>query len=579
MALSALPPSESPTVSTSPTYETRNPIEPLRIATLTAHLGLGADDVEPRGWFQGKLALGLENRLADRPRGKYVGVTAVSPTPLGEGKTVTAIGLAMGLCRLGRRAVATLRQPSMGPVFGNKGGGAGGGRACLLPTNDLNLHFTGDLHAVTSAHNLLAAMVDNHLARGCEPRIDPTSICWRRVIDLNDKALSQIITGTGDVPHVARRETGFDLTAASEVMAILALATSFADLQKRISRIVVGRDESGKLVHACDIGCTGAMTALLRDAVRPNLVQTCEQTPALVHAGPFGNIAHGNSSILADLAAIRLADFVVTESGFGADCGAEKLFNIKCRAGGIIPDVEVLVCTVRALKYQSGRFIVRPGKTLPPNLLSEDCDALQAGRGNVEGHISILRKFGIPVVVAVNRFPSDTDRELDAVRRMALDAGAVDVAVSDAFARGGEGAEELAHAVISAAKLPGQFRFLYPNDLPLVEKLEVVAREIYGAGGLDIAPVAHRQLEAFQGGGFGDLPVCIAKTQYSFSHDPKRLGRPQGFRLPIREVRLAAGAGFVYALAGNISTMPGLPAVPAALQIGVDDDGEIYGIR
>jgi formate--tetrahydrofolate ligase len=552
---------------------------PLRITELAVQLGLGPDDVEPRGWFQGKLALGLESKLADRPCGKYVGVTAISPTPLGEGKTVTAIGLAMGLCRLWRRAIATLRQPSLGPVFGIKGGGAGGGSARLLPTDDINLHFTGDLHAVTSAHNLLAAMLDNHLARGLLPVLDPTSICWRRVIDLNDKGLSHIITGVGADRHVLRRETGFDLTAASEVMAILALSTGLHDLQERLGRIVVGRDESGRLIHAREIGCVGAMTALLRDALRPNLVQTCEHTPALVHTGPFGNIAHGNSSVLADLAAVRLADFVVTESGFGADCGAEKLFDIKCRVSGIIPDVEVLVCTVRALKYQSGRFTVKPGQELPSNLLAEDCDALQAGRENLEGHLNILRKFGIPIVVAVNRFPSDTDRELDAVRRMALDAGADYVAVSEAFARGGEGSEELAQAVIAACTIPGRFRFLYADEMPYLEKLEVVAREIYGADGLDVDPPARRQLDSYQLAGFGNLPVCIAKTQYSFSHDPKRLGRPQGFRFPIREARLAAGAGFVYALAENISTMPGLPASPAALRIGVNEDGEIYGIR
>jgi len=551
---------------------------PLPIGELAARLGLSPDDVEPRSWFLGKLAPGLAGRLADKPRGKYVGVTAVSPTPMGEGKTVTAIGLAMGLCRLGRTAVATLRQPSLGPVFGVKGGGAGGGRAHLVPAADVNLHFTGDLHAVTSAHNLLAAMLDNHLARRLAPLPNPTTICWRRVIDMNDKGLSRIITGVGDDPHVPRRETGFDLTAASEVMAILALATGLADLEERLGRIVVGSEAGGKLIRARDIGCVGAMTALLRDALRPNLVQTCERTPALVHAGPFGNIAHGNSSVAADLAAVRLADFVVTESGFGADLGAEKLFDIKCRVSGLVPDAEVLVCTVRALKYQSGRFPLEPGGKLPPQITAEDCDAVRAGRANLEGHLAIVRKFGIPCVVAVNRFPSDTDRELDAVREIALEAGAADVAVSDAFARGGEGAEDLARAVVSACELPRNFHYLYPDDLPCLEKLAVVAHEIYGADGLDIEPAAQDRLRSFEAAGFGRLPVCIAKTPYSFSHDPKRLGRPRGFRLPIREVRLAAGAGFVYALAGNISTMPGLPASPAALRIGVDPDGDIYGI-
>ena len=551
---------------------------PRPIGQLTTDWGLRPEDVEPFGWFQGKLVLGLEGCLAERPPAKYIGVTAISPTPLGEGKTVTAIGLAMGLCRLGRRAIATLRQPSQGPVFGIKGGGAGGGMARLLPADRINLHFTGDLHAVTSAHNLLAAMIDNHLSRQLTPLLNPNSVTWRHVIDLNDKGLSQVITGLGSRPHTTLRETGFDLTAASEVMAILALATSLADLQERLGRIVVGRDRDGQLVTAREIGCAGAMTALLRDAIRPNLVQTCEHTPALVHAGPFANIAHGNSSVLADLAAIRMGDFVVTESGFGADCGAEKLFHIKCRVSGITPDAEVLVCTVRALKYQSRRFEIKPGKPLPPNLFEEDLDALQAGRANLEGHLDLLRKFGVPVVVAINRFPSDTDRELEAVRQIALQAGASHVAISDAFARGGAGVEELARSVISACELPCHIRFLYPLDLPLLEKLDVVAREIYGAAGLDVEPHARQQLESYQALGFGGLPVCIAKTQYSFSHDPKLLGRPQGFRLPIREVRLSAGAGYVYALAGDISTLPGLPVSPAALRIGVNERGEVFGI-
>lgn len=552
--------------------------EPRPISQLTTDLGLGPEDVEPYGWFKGKLALGVERRLAGRPRAKYIGVTAISPTPLGEGKTVTAIGLAMGLCRLGQRAIATLRQPSQGPVFGIKGGGAGGGEAHLLPANEINLHFTGDLHAITSAHNLLSAMLDNHVRRELTPTLDGTSVTWRRAIDLNDKGLSQIITGLGGHPQAPLRETGFDLTAASEVMAILALATSLSDLQERLGRIVVGRDRTGRFVQAREIGCVGAMTALLRDAIRPNLVQTCEQTPALVHAGPFANIAHGNSSVLADLAAIRLGDFVVTESGFGADCGAEKLFDIKCRTSGIVPDVEVLVCTIRALKYQSSRFDVKPGKPLPENLFVEDLDALDAGRANLEGHLAILRKFGVPVVVAINRFPTDTDREIDAVRQIASDAGASHVAVSDAFAHGGEGAIELARCVMSACELPSRFRYLYELDLPLVDKLEIIAREIYGAEGLDVEPAARKQLDLFQSHGFGGLPVCVAKTQYSFSHDPKRLARPTGYRFPIRDARLSAGAGFVYVLAGEMSTLPGLPASPAALRIGVDEHGEIFGI-
>jgi len=551
---------------------------PLPISQLAEKMDLGPHDVEPMGWFKGKLALGLETKLADRPRGKYIGVTAISPTPLGEGKTVTAIGLAMGLCRQGKRAIATLRQPSLGPVFGIKGGGAGGGMARLLPTNDINLHFTGDLHAVTSAHNLLASILDNHLARQHTPLMPQELVSWRRVIDLNDKGLSQIMTGLGGLPHTLQRESGFDLTAASEVMAILALTTGLSDLQERLGRIVLGKDHSGQFVYARDMGCVGAMTALLLDAIRPNLVQTCEQTPALVHSGPFANIAHGNSSVLADMSAIRLADFVVTESGFGSDCGAEKLFNIKCRVSDITPDVEVLVCTVRAIKYQSGRFSIKPGQTLPANLFMEDLDALEAGRENLEGHLDILRKFGIPVVVAINRFPTDTERELDALRQIAFDAGASQVAISDAFLRGGEGSDELAQAVMKACQLPCSFRPLYSDNQDSFEKLGLIAREIYGADGLDVSPIARQQLESFQAAGFGHLPICIAKTQYSFSHDAKRLGRPKGFRFPIREARLAAGAGFIYALANDISTMPGLPTSPAAMRIGVNDSGKIFGI-
>lgn len=548
------------------------------ISQLASDLGLPPDDVEPLGWFKGKLALGLERRLAQRPPAKYIGVTAISPTPLGEGKTITAIGLAMALCRLSRPAIATLRQPSQGPVFGIKGGGAGGGLARLLPTDEINLHFTGDFHAVTAAHNLLAAMLDNHVWRQLTPILDPSNVTWRRVVDLNDKGLSRIITGLGSNSHAPLRETGFDLTAASEVMAILALATGLDDLQERLGRIVVGSDRDGRFVQGREIGCVGAMTALLRDAIRPNLVQTCEHTPALVHAGPFANIAHGNSSVLADLAAIHLADFVVTESGFGADCGAEKFFDIKCRVSGIVPNVEVLVCTVRALKYQSRRFDIKPGKPLPKELFDENLDAIRAGRANLEGHLDILRKFGVPVVVAINRFPTDTDRELEAVREIAFQSGASHVAVSDAFARGGAGAEELAHSVVAACELPNDFRFLYSLELPLREKLEVVASEIYGADGVDFDPAALQQLAKYEAAGFGGLPVCIAKTQYSFSHDPKQLGRPQGFRFPIREARLAAGAGFVYALSGDISTLPGLPASPAALRIGIDEHGDVTGV-
>lgn len=550
----------------------------LPIGSLAGQLGLGPEDVEPRGWRQGKLALGLEQRLSERPGVRYVGVTAINPTPLGEGKTVTAIGLAMGLCRRGKTAIVTLRQPSQGPVFGVKGGGAGGGGATLEPADDINLHFTGDLHAVAAAHNLLAALLDNHVRRGRTPVVALESVTWRRVIDMNDKGLAHIVSGLDNPPQAPQRETGFDLTAASEVMAILALATSLADLRQRLGRIVVGESSTGDPVTAEAIGAAGAMAALLKDAIRPNLVQTCEQTPAFVHAGPFGNIAHGNSSVLADLAAVRLADYVVTESGFGADCGAEKLFDIKCRVSGLRPAAEVLVCTIRALKYQSGRFPMKAGQSIPAGLLQEDLTAVRDGFANLEGHLEILRRFGVPVVVAVNRFPTDTDRELDLVCSLVQNAGVVAV-VSEAFSRGGAGCEALAAAVETACKSRSQFRFLYPLDIPATEKLEILSREVYGGEGLELSPLAQRRLAQFRDWGVEHLPVCVAKTQYSLSHDPGLLGRPRGFRLPVGDIRLAAGAGFLYALAGEISTMPGLPREPAALRIDVTPDGRITGLR
>ena len=551
---------------------------PLRIHQIAAQLGLSADDVEPIGWYKGKLAAGLSERLPERQPGKYVGVTAINPTPLGEGKTVIAIGLAMALSRDGAKSIVTLRQPSQGPVFGVKGGGAGGGAASLVPTDEINLHFTGDIHAVTSAHNLLAAMLDNHVSRGRTPLVNPSTMTWRRVIDLNDKGLAHIVSGLDNVPQAPLRETGFDLTAASEIMAILALADSLTDLRQRLGRIIVAESQTGEPVSANDIGVTGAMLALLRDAIRPNLVQTCEGTPAIVHAGPFANIAHGNSSVLADLTAIQLADFVVTESGFGSDCGAEKLLNIKSRISGLRPDVEVLVCTVRALKYHSGKFPMKPGDSIPAGLLVENLEDLKTGAVNLQAHLAWLRKSGLPVVVALNRFPTDTDREVDLVHQLSMEFGATGFAVAESFKRGSNGTMELALAVKQASQQPASYFPLYPLDMPVVEKLATIVREVYGGEGVELLPLARRRIEQFERWGFKDLPVCIAKTQYSLSHDPKLLGRPRGFRLPIRDCRLAAGAGYLYALAGDISTMPGLPKEPAALKIDVADDGTITGL-
>ena len=490
----------------------------------------------------------------------------MNPTPLGEGKTVIAIGLAMALNRLGRTAIATLRQPSLGPLFGVKGGGAGGGRAHLAPADDINLHFTGDLHAVTAATNLLAALVDNHAFRGASPPIAASTIVCRRALDVCDRSLRR-------VAH------GFDLTAASELMAILALAVDLEDLRRRVGRMVVSAAPGSAPVTVEQLGYAGAVTALLKDALRPNLVQTCEGTPALVHTGPFANIAHGNSSVIADLAALRLADFVVTESGFGADCGAEKLFDIKCRNADLRPAAMVIVASIRALKFHSGRFELSPTGPLPPELIEHNVDAVVAGLPNLLAHLKIVSRFGVPAVVALNRFPGDSADEIAVVRSAVMTAGASGFAVSDAFVRGGAGAEELAGEVISACELPNRFNFLYPSDLSIEEKLRRIAVEIYGAGEVDFSEPAREQLSRLRSLGYDGSSVCVAKTQYSLSHDPRLLGRPTGFRFPVGELRLAAGAGFVTALAGEIRTMPGLPAKPAALEIDIEADGRIRGLR
>jgi len=554
-------------------------VAPKPIAEIAAQLGLDEKSVEPYGWYAGKLSLGLRERFAHRPAGKYIGVTAINPTPFGEGKTVVSIGLAMAIARRRHRSIVTLREPSLAPVFGIKGGGAGGGRCRLLPSEDINLHFTGDLHAVAAANNLLAAMIDNHCQRKLAPALHSDGILWRRVIDISDKGLAHIETGLDNVPQAPRRHTGFDLTAASEVMSILALATSLADLRERLGRIVVARSLEDQLVTAEQIGAAGAMTALLRNALRPNLVQTAEHTPAFVHAGPFANISHGNSSVIADATALRLADYVVTESGFGSDLGAEKFFNIKCRAEGLRPDAEVLVCTVRALKFQSGRFDVRPGRPLPGSLLQEDLDAMNTGFANVEGHLANLRAYGIPVIVAINQFPTDTRAELNLLRSLALEAGATSVTQTSAFSDGSDGSLELADAVIDACASASRFQNLYPLELSYEKKIAKVASQTYGADGVDFHEGIAEQLSEFSRRGYGDLPVCIAKTQYSLSHDPGRLGRPAGFRLPVREVRLCAGAGFILVITDGISLMPGLPRNPAARRIDVDVDGRIAGLE
>jgi formate--tetrahydrofolate ligase len=544
---------------------------------IASGMGLDPELLEPYGRNVAKIDLAALSAMADRPKAKYVLVSAITPTPLGEGKTVTAVGLGQAFHHIGKRATVALRQPSMGPTFGIKGGAAGGGFSQVVPMELLNLHLTGDMHAVTAAHNLLAAMVDNHLHHGKAPPLDPRAIDWRRVLDVNDRTLRRIVTGLGGRSEGVPREAGFDITAASEVMAILALTTSLPDLRARLGSIVVGRDPEGAPITAEDVGAAGAMTVIMRDAIKPNLMQTLENTPVLVHAGPFGNIAHGNSSILADMIGIRSGDVLVTEAGFGADMGAERFFNIKCRASGLTPDAAVLVATVRALKAHSGRHRIRPGRPLPEAMLAENTDDVHAGAANLVKQIENLRLHGVSPVVAINAFPSDHDSEHAAIREIAEAEGAR-VAVATHHRDGGRGAAELAEAVLEAANDGASFAPLYPDDLPLRDKIERIATRVYGADGVSYSRAAARQLRRLTEDGHGHLPVCIAKTHLSISSDPKLKGAPRNWTLPIREVRASIGAGFIYPLAGDMRTMPGLGRSPAAERIDIDEDGEIVGL-
>ncbi|MDR7497233.1 MAG: formate--tetrahydrofolate ligase [Armatimonadota bacterium] len=554
-------------------------VRPLPIVEIARRLGLSDDDLDLYGRHKAKIHLDVLERLADRPDGRYIMVTAITPTPLGEGKTTMAIGLGMALNRLGHRAVNTLRQPSLGPTFGVKGGGAGGGRAQVIPMEEFNLHFTGDIHAVAAAHNLLAAMIDNHLFHGNALGIDPYSITWPRVVDMSDRALRNVVIGLGAKEDGRPREASFDIAVASEVMAILALAGSLADLRERLGRIVVAETAEGRPVTAEDLGAAGAMAVLLRDALMPNLAQTLEHTPVIAHAGPFANIAHGNNSVLADRIALKLADYVVTESGFGADCGAEKMVHIKCRASGLVVDLAVLVATVRALKMHGGVGHISPGRPLPRELLEEDVAAVVRGCENLAAHIANLRRFGLPVVVAINRFPADTAAELEAIRAAALEAGAAAAVPSDAHMAGGAGSVELAEAVVAAAGGERRMRFLYPLEASIVEKIETIATQVYGADGVEFEPRARRKIERYTALGYDRLPICMAKTHLSLSHDPSRLGRPRGFRLPVRDIRAAVGAGFLYPLCGEMRTMPGLPKTPAAVRIDLDPrTGKVVGL-
>lgn len=551
--------------------------QPQPIQDIASAMGIAADSVEPHGKYKAKIS--LEELDGNRRAGsKYVFVTAITPTPLGEGKTVTTIGLSMALNRLGKKTVATVRQPSMGPIFGIKGGAAGGGHSQVIPMEEFNLHQTGDIHAVSIAHNLLAAFIDNHLYHKNELAIDPFSITWGRVVDVSDRALRKVIVGLGGRANGIPRESHFDIAVASEVMAILALAGDLQDLRKRLGRIIIGSTKTDQPVTAENLRCAGAMAVVLRDALKPTLMQTLEGTPCLIHAGPFGNIAHGNSSIIADAIGLKHCDYVVTESGFGADMGAEKFINIKCRYSGMRPDAAVMVCSIRALKMHSGRYHVVPGKSLPKELVEEDLEALEAGLPNLIKQVENVRIYGVPVVVAINRFATDTPAEIQLVQEQAAHSGAQAVVVSELHARGGAGGEELAAAVIRAAESPSHFQLLYPAEIPIERKIQVIATNIYGADDVEILPEARKQIERFNRWGLGGLPVCMAKTHLSISHDPKLKGRPRGFCVPVREIRASAGAGFLYALCGDMMTMPGLPSVPGGTRVDIDDKGRIVGL-
>ena len=547
------------------------------IVDVAADMGIGEDLLQPYGRYIAKISLDAVGALADRPRARYIVVTAVTPTPLGEGKTTTTIGLSQGMAHIGKRATAAIRQSSMGPTFGIKGGAAGGGYSQAAPFEAFNLHLTGDMHAVTAAHNTLSAIVDNHLHHGNERDLDVHDISWRRVLDVNDRALRDIVIGLGSAQDGVPRQTGFDITAASEVMAVLALSTSLADLRRRLGAIVIGFDRSGAPVTAEDVRGAGAMAVILRDALQPNLLQTLEQTPVLVHAGPFGNIAHGNSSVIADLIGIHTGDYLVTEAGFGADMGAERFFNIKCRVSGLVPDAAVVVTTVRALKAHSGAHRIVAGRPLPPALLAEGPDDVRAGAANLVKQVENVRLHGVTPVIAINAFPDDFPSEYDAIREIAASLG-VRCAVTTHFADGGAGAVDLARAVAEAAEEPGDFHFLYPSEAPLRAKIEAIATRVYGADGVDYSPAAARTLDRLAAAGFDDLSVCIAKTHLSISSDPSLKGAPTGWRLPVREVRLSAGAGFAYAICGDMRTMPGLGSHPAAFDIDLDEHGDIVGL-
>ena len=555
-------------------------VTPRPIVDVARDLGLRDDEIEPYGSTKAKITLEAIERLEkERPRGKYVLVTAISPTPLGEGKSTTTVGLAQGLNKIGRKAAVCIRQPSLGPVFGIKGGAAGGGYSQVIPMADFNLHLTGDVHAIGAAHNLAAAFIDNHIHHGNALGIDPLNILWPRVLDISDRALRKVVVGLGGRENGYPRETEFVITVASEVMAVLALASDLQDLRARLGRMVLATTRDGSPITAEDLKVAGSMAALLIDAIKPNLLQTLEGGPAFVHCGPFANIAHGNNSVLADRIALATNEIVCTEAGFGAEMGAEKFFDIKCRASGLRPDAAVVVATIRALKMHGGVGKIVAGKPLDPALLTENVEAVTAGAANLAKQIENVRLYNVPVVVAINAFPTDTPGEVEAIKAVSLAAGADAAVVANHWALGGDGATDLATAVWAAAeKGAPDFKLLYEDDAPLVSKIEAIATKVYGADGVDMSPSAAKQLAQYEKLGFGNLPICMAKTQYSLSHDGALKGRPTGFRVPIREVRLSAGAGFVTPILGEMRTMPGLPSKPGGENIDLDENGEVVGL-
>lgn len=551
----------------------------VHINQIAEQMGLDPDtDLEHYGKYIAKINLEALDKLKDRPDAKYVDITAINPTPLGEGKSTTTVGLGQGLNYIGKRAIVTVRQPSQGPTFGVKGGAAGGGYSQIVPMENFNLHLTGDIHAISAAHNLIAAMIDASIFHKNQLGIDIHNIPWRRVVDLNDRALRNVMVGLGEKEDGIPRQTGFDITVASELMAILALTTSLKDLRERIGRMIVAYDNNRKPITAEDLKAAGAATVLLRDAIKPNLMQTLENTPAMVHCGPFANIAHGNSSILADMIAVKCADYVVTESGFGADIGAEKFFNIKCRMSGLKPHAAVLVVTVRALKAHTGKYTIVPGRPLDRGLTSENIADIEIGAANMIRHLENLRKYGINPVVAVNVFATDTQKEIDAIKRIALEAGAVGVAEARHWAEGGKGAAELAEMVVTACEQPTEFKYLYELNQPIKRKIETIAKEIYRADGVEYSPQADKQIALYEKNGYGDLPICMAKTHLSFTADPAIKGAPTGFTIPISEVRASVGAGFIYPLVGTMRTMPGLGTSPSAERVDLDENGKVVGL-